>query len=92
MRNRVRASQRGARSYSDVPVPQIPRSTFDRSFSHQTAFNAGDLIPVFREELLPGDSIALRPTIFARVTTLEVPIFSNVWADVHFFAVQLRNI
>ena len=89
---RTSASRRGARDYSDVPVPNVSRSVFDRSLSTHTAFNAGDLIPVYREELLPGDSISIRPTVFARITTMEVPIFSNVYVDVHFHVVPIRTI
>lgn len=89
---RVRASDRGARSYSDVPLPSISRSVFDRSHSVHTAFNAGDLIPVDREELLPGDTVVIQPTMFARLTTMEVPIFSNVYMDVHYFVVPMRQI
>lgn len=86
------ASSRGARDYSDVPVPTRPRSRFDRSHTVHTAFNAGDLIPVDREEMLPGDTIQLKPTIFARLTTLVVPVFSNVYFDLHYFFVPLRLI
>lgn len=91
-RNRTRASNKTARDYSDVPLPSIDRSVFDRSISHQTTFNAGELIPIDREELLPGDSITIQPAAFARTTTLEVPIFSNVYMDIHYFAVPLRLI
>ena len=91
-RSRRQASKRGARDYSDVPMPRVPRSRFDRSYSLHTAFNAGDLIPVFREFMLPGDSISIRPTVFARLTTLIAPVFSNVFIDLHFFAVPWRLI
>ena len=89
---RTQASKRGARSYSDVSLPGISRSVFDRSHSHHTAFNAGDLIPVDREELLPGDTVTVSPSVFARLTTMEVPVFSNVFIDVHYYVVPLRLI
>lgn len=89
-RSRTRASNNTARDYSDVPLPSIDRSTFNRSITHETTFNAGELIPVDREELLPGDSVTFQPAMFARTTTLEVPIFSNVYMDIHYFAVPLR--
>lgn len=89
---RTSASNRGARDYSDVPVPSTPRSRFDRSYSHHTAFNSGVLVPIDREELLPNDTYSVRPTVFARLTTLALPIFSNIFVDIHYFAVSLRHI
>lgn len=89
---RRNASRRGARDYSDVPLPSVRRSAFDRSYIHTTTFNGGELIPVDREEVLPGDSITIQPAVFARITTMEVPIFSNVFCDLHYFAVPLRLI
>lgn len=86
------ANDRGARDYSDVPLPKVGRSRFDRSYSLNTAFNAGDLVPVYREELLPADTISIRPTVFARLTSLVQPVFSNVYLDVHFFAIPWRHI
>lgn len=92
-RNRTQASNRGARDYSDVPLPQINRSVFDRSHSHHTTYReTGEIIIADIEELLPGDTIMVQPTVFARTTTLAVPIFSNVFMDVHYFAVPLRLI
>lgn len=90
---RVSASRnRRSANYTDVPAPAVNRSRFNRSHSCHTAFNPGYLIPVFREELLPGDSITLQPTVFARLTTMEVPVFSNVYLDVHYFAFSHRHV
>ena len=52
-------------------TPQIdaPRSSFDMSCGHKTTFDAGWLIPVFHMEVLPGDTINLNATMFARLNT-----------------------
>lgn len=78
--------------FSQVPKAEIPRSTFNRSHGHKTTFNAGDLIPVFVDEVLPGDTFHLKMSAFARMATPIVPIMDNIYLDVFFFAVPNRLI
>jgi len=76
--------------FSQVPKADIPRSSFDRSHSHKTAFDAGLLIPVFVDEALPGDTFKVSMTALARLATPIFPIMDNMFMDVHFFAVPNR--
>jgi hypothetical protein len=76
--------------FSQVPRADIPRSVFNRSHGHKTTFNSGDLIPVFVDEVLPGDTFNLKMTCFARLATPIVPIMDNMYLDVFFFAVPNR--
>ena len=87
-----RGSYTTGHRFSDVPPPRIQRSMLNRSHSVTTAFDTGLIIPILRDELLPGDSFRLRPTIFARAKTLLHPIMDNVYLDFHVFAVPLRLI
>lgn len=81
-----------AHQFSQVPKAQIERSSFDRSHGHKTTFNAGYLIPVFVDEVLPGDTFNLNMTVFARLATPLHPIMDNLRLDAFFFAVPLRLI
>lgn len=45
--------------FSRVPKAEIERSRFDRSSGYKTTFNAGNLIPCFVDELVPGDTYTL---------------------------------
>lgn len=76
--------------FSRVPSADIPRSTFDRSHAHKTTFDAGKLIPVFLDEVLPGDTFNLRGTGFCRLATPKTPFMDNVYMDVHYFFVPSR--
>jgi len=76
--------------FSKVPQALIPRSVFNRSHSHKTTFNAGDLIPFYVDEALPGDTFNIKATIFARLATPIYPIMDNLFCDVHYFAVPNR--
>ena len=79
-------------SFSKAPTADIPRSSFDRSHGLKTTLDAGNLIPVFVDEVLPGDTVSLNPTMFARVNTLLYPIMDNMFLDVHFFFVPYRQV
>ena len=78
--------------FSQVPKANIPRSVFNRSHGYKTTFDAGELIPFYVDEALPGDTFNLNATLFARLSTPVVPVMDNMHMDVHFFAVPLRLI
>ena len=77
-------------SFSQVPKAEIPRSKFDRSHGNKTTFDAGYLVPVFIDEVLPGDTFNMNMTAFARLATPLHPIMDNMFLDSFFFAVPLR--
>ena len=59
-------------SFAQVPSARIQRSSFDRSCGLKTTFDAGYLIPIFCDEVLPGDTFSLKEAFLARMAT---PIF-----------------
>lgn len=77
-------------TFAQVPKAEIPRSTFDRSFGHKTTFDAGYLVPIFADEMLPGDTFNVSMTGFARLATPIFPIMDNMSMDTQFFAVPIR--
>ena len=79
-------------NFSEVPRAEIPRSSFDRSHGYKTTFDAGDLIPIFLDEALPGDTFNLRMNGFARLATPLHPFMDNVYLNTFFFAVPIRLI
>lgn len=78
------------KKFSTVPSADINRSRFDRSSALKTTFDAGKLIPVFVDEVLPGDSFNMNATAFARLATPLKPIMDNLYLDTHFFFVPNR--
>ena len=77
-------------AFSRVPPTDIPRSSFNRSCGWKGAFDSGYLIPVFADEVLPGDTFNLRMTHFTRLSTPIVPVMDNLYLDTFFFYVPLR--
>lgn len=76
--------------FATVPPPKIERSRLDRSAGHKTTFDGGDLVPVFLDEVLPGDTWEMSTIAFARVATLLKPLMENIFLDVFFFFVPCR--
>lgn len=76
--------------FAQAPIANTERSTFDRSHAYKTTFDAGLLIPIFCDEVLPGDTFDLRQTAFARLATPLKPIMDNIYLDTHFFFVPYR--
>ena len=68
----------------------IRRSTFNRPFEHKTTFNSGKLIPIFLDEVLPGDTFNLDISCVVRSITPAVPVMDNSFLDVYFFFVPNR--
>jgi len=78
--------------FSQVPRADIPRSSFDRSHGYKTTLDAGLLVPVFVDEVLPGDTFNLNCNLFGRLATPLHPFMDNLFLDTFFFAVPIRLI
>lgn len=76
--------------FSDAPAMYMKRTKFDRSHVYKTTFDSGKLIPVFLDEVLPGDTTRLSVNYFARLATPIKPIMDNIYLDWFFFFVPNR--
>jgi len=76
--------------FSEVPKAEISRSSFNRSHGYKTTFDGGYLIPVFVDEAIPGDTMSLNMTGFARLSTPLHPFMDNLFMHTFFFAVPYR--
>ena len=76
--------------FSDAPSMYMKRTKFDRSHVYKTTFDSGRLIPVFIDEVLPGDTTRMSVNYFARLATPIKPIMDNIYLDWFFFFVPNR--
>jgi hypothetical protein len=76
--------------FSDAPAMYMRRTKFDRSHVYKTTFDSGKLIPVFVDEVLPGDTCRLNVRYFSRLATPVKPIMDNIYLDWFFFFVPNR--
>ena len=83
-------NRRTEHKFSQIPKATIPRSQFNRSHTHKTTFDSGLLIPIYVDEVLPGDTFNLNLTMFARLSTPTFPVMDNMTLDVFFFFVPYR--
>lgn len=79
-------------SFAQVPKAQIPRSSFIRNHTHKTTFDAGYLIPIYVDEVLPGDTFNLKMDVFGRLATPIFPIMDGLYLESFFFFVPNRLI
>ena len=76
--------------FAMVPRADIPRSKFDVQSAHKTTLDSGYLVPVYVNEVLPGDTFNFKMTAFARMATPIYPIMDNMKLDSFFFFVPNR--
>lgn len=76
--------------FSKNPTAEISRSRFRRPQSIKFTANAGQLIPFYIDEVLPGDTMQVTTSKLIRMQTPATPFMDNVYADVYYFFVPNR--
>jgi len=76
--------------FAMVPHADIPRSSFDCQKTLKTTFDAGYLVPILVDEMLPGDTFRCSMTAFTRLATPIFPVMDNLHLDTFFFFVPNR--
>lgn len=77
-------------NFAMVPRADIPRSKFNIQSALKTTFDAAWLVPIYVDEVLPGDAINLRMTAFCRLATPTTPVMDNLHLDTFWFFVPNR--
>ena len=90
--NPFQQKQRSPHDFSKIPAVNLNRSSFNRSHGVKTAFDSGYLVPIYADEVLPGDTFSLKMSAVARLSTPIVPFMDNLQCDFFFFYVPLRLI
>ena len=78
--------------FSRAPQANIQRSSFDRSSGHKVTFNVGDLIPIYVDEVLPGDTVTIKPKLLCRMATPIHPLMDNLVLETFWFFDANRNL
>ena len=77
-------------SFSVMPSVSISRSRFARKSQHKTSFNLGQIIPIYVDEVLPGDTRSIDMASLVRMSTPIAPIMDNIYIDYFAFYVPAR--
>lgn len=78
--------------FAETPSLNMSRSKFDRSFTHKTTFNTGDIVPFFCCDIIPGDTMKMNTSHVVRMMTPVAPVMDNANLDTYFFFVPNRLI
>lgn len=76
--------------FAMIPRAEVPRSAFRMKFSHKSTFDAGFLVPVYCEELVPGDEFRGVMHAIARLATPITPFMDDLTFESFFFFVPNR--
>nr|WNN13126.1 MAG: major capsid protein [Microviridae sp.] len=76
--------------FNQVPRLDITRSRFKRRQDVKLTMNAGQLIPFYVDEVLPGDTFSIDQAAIIRMTTPIFPVMDNCYMDVYYFNVPMR--
>lgn len=76
--------------FSAVPHIYRPRSQFSRDHTLKTTFDTGYLVPVYCDEVLPGDTKKVSDVHFARMSTPIFPVMDDLYFDTFYFFVPSR--
>lgn len=76
--------------FAMVPKADIPRAKFKRDSNLHTTIDAGYLVPIFLDEVLPADTFIFKEHLFGRLSTPLKPIMDNLYLDTFYFFVPTR--
>lgn len=76
--------------FNQVPRLNITRSRFKRRQDVKLTLNAGQLIPFYVDEVLPGDTFSIDQAAIIRMTTPIFPVMDNCHMDIYYFNVPCR--
>lgn len=76
--------------FAENPQVGVSRSRFQRNSDNKTTFNTGELIPIYLDEVLPGDTHQIDLACVMRMATPIFPVMDNAFCDFYFFFVPNR--
>ena len=79
-----------ANIFQNILVNRPKRSVFDLSYENKLSFDMGQLVPVYTENVVPGDKFKVNTEVFLRFAPLVAPVMHRINCYVHYFFVPWR--
>lgn len=76
--------------FASVPKLEKQRNQFIGDGLRVMTFDASKIIPFYKKDLFPGDTIQLNVEHLTRLVTPITPTFGNIFLDIHAYAVPHR--
>lgn len=84
------ANRNAVSRFAQVPRAEIRRARFKRDFANITTMNEGELVPLYVDEVLPGDTISCELNGLIRMATPLYPVMDTCHLDTYAFFVPCR--
>lgn len=76
--------------FNNIPQMKTSRSRFKMKQDIKLTLNAGQLIPFYVAETLPGDTFSVDTKGICRMATPIYPVMDNCYLDIYYFHVPMR--
>lgn len=76
--------------FDKLAAKRPPKNKFDLTHEKKLSCNMGDLVPVYVQEIVPGDKFRVSSEVFMRLAPLVSPIMHRLNVSVHYFFVPNR--
>ena len=76
--------------FNVVPIRKPKTNVFDLSHERKISFNMGQLIPMYLEEVVPGDKFRVNSEVLMRLAPMIAPMMHRVNVFTHYFFVPYR--
>lgn len=80
------------KQFESISIRKPRNSVFNLSHERKLTMSMGDLVPIFCEEVLPGDKFRVNTEVLMRLQPMIAPVMHRVNAYVHYFFVPNRLI
>jgi hypothetical protein len=78
------------RLFSRIPLRRPKKNLFDLSHDVKLSLDMGQLIPIYVEDIIPGDRFKVRTEVMLRFAPMLAPIMHRVNVYTHFFFIPYR--
>ncbi|AXL14925.1 major capsid protein [Microviridae sp.] len=78
--------------FNQINIKKPKANKFDLSHEKKLSMNMGDLVPIYLEEVVPGDKFKLSSEIFIRLAPMLAPVMHRINVYTHYFFVPNRII
>lgn len=78
------------RHFNNIPQIKTSRSSFKMKQDIKLTLDAGQLIPFYVAETLPGDTFSVDTKGICRMATPIYPVMDNCYLDIYYFNVPMR--
>lgn len=78
------------RHFNNIPQMKTSRSRFKMKQDIKLTLDAGQLIPFYVAETLPGDTFSVDTKGICRMATPIYPVMDNCYLDIYYFHVPMR--